>query len=65
MAIVDFALPIIVALGFSTLWHTSLIMSIVNRESDTNRNVALFVAITIFVANVAAIMWVAAASGIA
>jgi hypothetical protein len=40
-------------------------MSIVNRESDTNRNVALFVAITIFVANVAAIMWIAAASGIA
>jgi heme/copper-type cytochrome/quinol oxidase subunit 4 len=65
MALLDFALPIIVALGFSTLWHASLIMSMINNESSTSRNVSLFVAITIFVANVAGLMWIAAASGIA
>lgn len=65
MALVDFALPIIIALGFSALWHTSLIISMADRESSTSRNLSLFVAAIIFIANVSGLMWIAAASGIA
>lgn len=64
MKLVDFALPVIILLGFSTLWHTSLILSMASNPSSASRNFSLAVAMVIFVANVSAAMWIISAIGL-